>query len=86
MNTVHVAEKNTVGEIYGNTNFDDCPYLSCCRTVIGHTRKLDPTRPVTFVSASDYNSDKAVSEDSRGMAASISHTGTPPVGRVRQIK
>ena len=33
---------------------------SIFRTVIGHTRTLDPTRPVTFVSASDYELDKAV--------------------------
>ena len=33
-----------------------------CRQVIGHTKALDKTRPVTFVSASDYGSDKAVSQ------------------------
>lgn len=38
---------------YGSTSFQ--------RTVIGHTRELDSSRPVTFVTAMDYGDDKAVS-------------------------
>ncbi|XP_071110750.1 beta-glucuronidase-like [Haliotis cracherodii] len=33
------------------------PYF---KSVIGHTKVLDPTRPVTFVCSQDYNSDKAI--------------------------
>ena len=35
--------------------------LNSCRSVIDHTRSLDATRLMTFVSAADYDTDVAVS-------------------------
>lgn len=35
-------------------------YLCLCRTLIEHTRALDPTRPVTYITDSNYARDKGV--------------------------
>lgn len=35
------------------------------RTLIEHTKALDPTRPVTYVTSSNYGRDKGVSVDPR---------------------
>lgn len=35
------------------------------RTLIEHTKALDPTRPVTYVTSSNYGRDKGVSVDLR---------------------
>ncbi len=36
-------------------------FLGCCRQLVDLTKKLDPTRPVTFACNQAYNSDRAVS-------------------------
>lgn len=38
-----------------------CLLLSVDRTVIAHTKALDPSRPVTFVTRYNYDDDQAVS-------------------------
>lgn len=38
-----------------------CLLLSVDRTLIAHTKALDPSRPVTFVTNSNYEADLGVS-------------------------
>lgn len=40
---------------------DTCVLLFVNRTVIAHTKAIDPTRPVTFVSNANYAHDHGVS-------------------------
>lgn len=35
--------------------------MCLCRTLIEHTKALDPTRPVTYITDSNYAKDKGVS-------------------------
>lgn len=35
-------------------------YVCLCRTLIEHTKALDPTRPVTYITDSNYAKDKGV--------------------------
>ena len=62
-NLVVLCGKNSM--IFGSPHSSHLTrVLKCnlfCRSVINHTRSLDPTRPVTFVNNKSPNTDRAVS-------------------------